>query len=360
MKIFYLICPIGFEQLLQTELEYKYPRVFGDFDSLKIISKQAGGIEIECPLNNGLLLNNILKLPTRILLRIKKQKCRDLPKLYNIMKKINWKEYLRQDNVEFKITAKKSRIIHTDRMEKSAIDGVAFFFAANKVSKKNKLDNPAPQAIHLRLFEDELEISLDTSGELLHKRGQSSFRGHASIRENYSSALLLELIGLNNISKTDLIDPMCGTGTNLSEAKNFFNFNDRSFAYNNWSLTELPKMTPLENIWNFDNLIGNELDKNVADQASTEEIKIQQGDLFDFKIDTTNMLIVNPPYGKRIQIKGDKIKYFINIIKHIKQDIQPKQFGIIIPRDYASSIKSDKRLTFNQNGIKVEYLIFNQ
>ena len=91
---FFLICPIGLEKLLLKELEFKFPQITD-------IAFEPGGVTINCSLELGLCLNKYLKTTTRILLRLKKQKCRDLPKLYQILRKVDWKHYLKQKNLTF-------------------------------------------------------------------------------------------------------------------------------------------------------------------------------------------------------------------------------------------------------------------
>ena len=67
--------------------------------------------------------------------------------------------------------------------------------------------------------------------------------------------------------------------------------------------------------------------------------------------------MLNPPYGKRIAIQGDKRKYFNQLVEHLQQQ-EFKRAGIIIPKIYSQKIQATKRLAFNQNGIQVEFLVF--
>src|SRR5688572_4025496 len=85
--LFFLVVPPSFEQLAEKELRLKWeswqnllheqfrwpPQPFPH------LAKVLGGIEVRLPLIQGLLLNILLKIPTRILLRISEFKCRDFP-----------------------------------------------------------------------------------------------------------------------------------------------------------------------------------------------------------------------------------------------------------------------------------------
>lgn len=357
MNKFFIICPIGFEKLLLQEIQYKWTSHFPELE-LPDCQVTLGGIELETQIQQGLLLNNILKLPTRILLRIKQQKCRDLPKLFNILKKINWKEYLQQTNLKFHVTAKKSRLIHTKKIENTCKEALSAYFNANQIPQKTKLVNVNEQVIHLRLNEDLLEISLDTSGEALHKREQANYRGKASIRENFSAALCLSLLGLKNHSNKVFADLMCGSGTNLMEARSFFKLNNRPFSYENWKIDLTSELKDLPDLWNIKEFVGNELDPTVYEEVSKNDFYVTNEDFFNYSSKNIDILILNPPYGKRIKIHQDKVEYFKSIISHIKGHIKPKIFGVIIPRDFASSIECKERIHFNQNGIKVSFLIF--
>ncbi|MAX65940.1 MAG: hypothetical protein QF441_12365 [Bacteriovoracaceae bacterium] len=357
MRDFYLICPIGLRSLMLEELNYKYSKYFDT--SFKIISKDIGGIQIQCPLEQGLKLNRILKVPTRILLRIHQQKCRDLPKLYKILKKINWKEFLLQTNIEFIITARKSRLIHTERIKQSAQKALTDYFNANKFKSSLQRTNLPAQRIYLRLDADELTISLDTSGAEHYKRKQKlEYTSSASLRETYAAALLIKLLGLRPL-KTRLIDPMCGSGTFLLEAISFFELNQQAAAYQNWNLpTYAPLTKNLEPIWNFTAIEGHDLHLTEPTRVH-KKIDFSPGNYFDLKEIPDSTLIMNPPYGKRIKISGEPAEYFQSLITYAKETIKAHRLGIIIPLNISQKIRCSNRLKFNQNGVMVEFLVFN-
>ena len=182
-----------------------------------------GGIEIECLLHIGLSLNYILRTPTRILLRIGEFKCRDASKLYQKISKFNWAPWLIGQTPEVEISTSNSRLFDSRKIEKSIQDGVLQFYRHKPVKKKyldhysnTELKN-LPK-IYYRSVDDIVTISLDTTGERLHKRGEKTLTGLAPIRENLAALLLLELQSYLKKSDYRLIDPMCGSGTFLIEA----------------------------------------------------------------------------------------------------------------------------------------------
>ena len=354
MSEFFIVVPIGLESLALKELEYKFSKHFlHEVYEANVIK---GGVELNCELKYGLKLNDILKIPTRILLRIKTQKCRDLPKLFNILKKINWKEHLRQHNVSFNISCHQSRLIHTGRIEKTATEALIAYFAANQIPQKSLKPGLEEQVIFIRFVNDDLTISLDTTGEPLYKRSQHVYRGKAGLRENYASGFLLYLLDIKDYSDNILIDPMCGSGTFLKEASNFFNLNKRNFSYQNWSTQIDITLDDLQDIWNFKEIIGYDKDNSVLENIDSALATSKQDFLTTKTISPRTIYIMNPPYGKRIKLDNPKL-YFSKLINHIKA-LSPFSTGIIVPKEYSSKIISKSRLNFNQNGIKVEFITF--
>ncbi len=350
LRQFYLNCPIGFEFLLKQEIQLKH----GHLD----IQIHKGGVLVNTELSNGLNFNHTLKIPTRVLLRIKEQKCRDLPKLYKILKKINWKEYLKQENIEFKVSAHKSRLIHTSKIEQTAISALNDYFKANQIKESIKLVNVPNQLVFLRIDEDHLTISLDTSGKRLDERVPKRYRGHASIRETYASALLLFLLE-DKEHQYNLLDPMCGSCTFLIEAKNFWQANkSRTYSYQNWISPSISSHMEMNNLWKIRKFTGVEQDKEVHHKIENKmDFTLFQGNAFK-RIDHQDQIIIsNPPYGKRIKIKNDRKSYFNNLIATYQKNYTPKKMGLIIPFDIAKDIKCERHLSFNQNGIKVSFLV---
>lgn len=338
---FFIISPLGLESSIHNELKLKWPLFFKQEDYTSNIVE--GGIEINCSLDNGLNLNKILKTPTRILLRIKNQKCRDFPKLYKIIQKINWKQYLKQEKVNWKITTKESRLLNSTKIENTCNEALQKYFNANRISEKVLVafqDKPI-QSIFIRVENDDLTISIDTSGESLHIRGNDSFRGHASIRSTLATVIIQETF--NRIKETvNLVDPMCGSCTYLKEAQNYYKINNgREYAFENWHLVS--DLNKIENSFNIDKIYGFDIDKNITSKASGFNLEVSN--VFKDKHKIENVLVVcNPPYGKRVKLDRPRNKYYTDLIEAIKSNFSPKFISIIIPADikiekYQSRIK---------------------
>lgn len=340
---------------------------------------EKGGVEITCDFALGLGLNFCLKTPTRILLRLKERKCRDFPKLFNTIAKIPWRNYLVQHSAQWRISSKESRIIHTDKARESCEKALAKYFQGAPLSKKILEANAArePQNIYLRFENDNLTISLDTSGELLHIRGNRPDRGKASLRESYASSLLMLLMDEKPSEKgalPKLMDPMCGTGTFLREALDFFKSNPRQdFPFTTWKCAPAIK-SPLagSDIENGKALVSSCLGMDIDPKIkSSENLEVIKNDIFKSlpkdilkespflselhqrKSSNKLFLISNPPYGKRIKIKGDRKAYFRSLLERIEKELKPDKYGVIIPADIKLSF--DQVYHFNNNGIKVYF-----
>lgn len=358
MQNLYISCPMGLEKIAWDEISHKWGLFLNT--ELPVPTFLLGGIEIETDLESGLGINLFSKTANKVLLRIKKQKCRDVPKLFNIISKINWKTYLKRVDVNWNITSHESRLFNTKKIEKACQDGLDKYFKANKLSQKiiDLKESFHTQNIFLRFDNDELTISLDTSGELLHIRGGESFRGLASIRSTLASCLLWKMI--KNQDSFSLLDPMCGSGTFLREAQNFYELSARIFPFQDWSqelqLNKILKVLPFQHLYGFDQ------DKNIINKNKEVESSIlfQKQDAFKKTDIETNDLIVicNPPYGKRVKLTRPREVFFQDIVDSLQKNYSPKKIGIILPQDIKLKQKSKVFRIFN-SGIWLNFHIVN-
>lgn len=359
--IFFLTFPVGLEILGESELNLKWPLFFPN-ENYKIETRVMGGLEISCKKEIGFLLNHILKCPSRILMRLTSFKCRDVPKLFQRTSKYNWAPYLLSVNPKLHIAATESRLFDSRKIEKAFHDGVAEFFRHQPMKKKymELKVNFAPE-IFIRFLDDTCTFSLDTTGELLHKRGDKTAMGHAPIRESLASLLLM---GLGSDEEATLIDPMCGSGTFLSESLDFFKVNNiREFSYQNTPYFRELKTKPIlpqdQNKKLFNKHIGFDIDTKM----DHKDIEFKNIDVF--KANSTNekncFIIVNPPYGKRIGDKNEiNPSYYLKILESIKINYSPNLIGIIIPEEHNFKIKNltvVRSYAFKNGGIPVIFYV---
>jgi putative N6-adenine-specific DNA methylase len=363
LKEFFLVTPIHFEEWAKKELLEKANFVVD-------VKEEKGGVTFKAPLSQGLELNYHLKIPTKILLRIEQFKARDFPKLYNSLLKLPWRNYLKKEIPKVHVTAHKSRLMNTTRISEVVIDALNRFNIMFPPKQRKIDEESVTQEIYLRLVDDLCQVSIDTSGERLHKRSYREFTGHAPIRENLAAGLIYATTNKLEAPPEILIDPMCGTGTFLAETKTFYSpnhsrgFHFEDFPYYKKSLKkiEYPDHFSKIKLNGFD--IDPEVIKKNKIQLQSFEIDLNVGDAFKFVQGKSNsMIILNPPYGKRVKIEGSQKEYFELLLSQLLEKNQPRILGILIPqsvpiKNYSGYL--EETINFKNGGIDIKFKIFKR
>ncbi|MBL9034478.1 MAG: class I SAM-dependent RNA methyltransferase [Rhodospirillaceae bacterium] len=145
----------------------------------------------------------------RILARIAEFRALHLAQLDKRARKVPWAEFLRRD-VAFRVEAscRRSRIYHQGAAAQRIATAIREELGAT-------LSEDAEVCVKARIDDDLCTISIDTSGESLHKRGHKEAIAKAPMRENLA-ALFLRQCGYQG--NEPVLDPMCGSGTFVIEA----------------------------------------------------------------------------------------------------------------------------------------------
>ncbi|MFD1882825.1 THUMP domain-containing class I SAM-dependent RNA methyltransferase [Paracoccus pacificus] len=196
----FLVAPPGLEAVLLDET------LAAGFAGARQVP---GGVEFLGGWPDVWRANLTLRGATRVLARIGAFRAMHLAQLDKRAHKFPWSDVLRPDvPVRVETTARKSRIYHagaaTQRIERAITDTLGAPISAD-----------APVTIKMRIEDDLCTISVDTSGESLHKRGHKSAVGKAPMRETLA-ALFLQQCGFD--WQEPVVDPMCGSGTFVIEA----------------------------------------------------------------------------------------------------------------------------------------------
>lgn len=188
----------------------------------------------------------------------------------------------------------------------------------------------ADYGIEVAMLKDRATLTIDTSGEGLHKRGYRQRAGDAPLKETLAAALVL--LSFWNPDRV-LLDPFCGSGTILMEAamigRNMAPGIERSFAAEEWPLTDQSvwktQRTAALNEIDFDvklQILGSDIDHksvlrardNAALFGLEDDITFFIKDMRDVDIqDEYGVVITNPPYGKRLD--GDMLKLYEDFAK---------------------------------------------
>lgn len=311
MAIFFVSCAIGFEDELERELQEFWPYLLAkdgrpQTEALSLLEKIPGGIELECSEMVGFQINLFTKLAHRVLLRLASKKIKDFPPLVAWVKTLPLKNYFSKFEFDFEIAASKSRLNNEKRILK-------IFEEVLGPSKEGA------SKIFVRVYDDQFTVSLDTTGEHLHFRGQRLQQGKAPLRETLAAFCLRRLIdgfSLEVLSKMKLVDPMCGSGTFLLEAASLYSPNPREFSFQKFNSCPalLKSDTFLQNYrgfapLQFGGLAGYDIDpemvaiakQNLKLITTDTDVAIEARDLRATVGESADLIVVNPPYGERIK-----------------------------------------------------------
>ena len=252
----------------------------------------------------------------RVLARIDSFRVLHLAQLNSRARRVPWGDILRPD-VPFRVevTCAKSRIYHSDAAAERIEDAIRQTLGA-------PYDSEAEILVRARIEHDLCTISIDTSGELLHKRGYKESVNKAPMRETMA-ALFLRQCGYNGTEP--VFDPMCGSGTFIIEAAEIAaRLNPgraRSFAFEQfanfdaeaWQCMREVKSarTPAVRFYGSDRDAGAiSMSRENAERAEVSAFtEFKQGTISDAvpPCEARGLVIVNPPYGSRL---GDKKALF--------------------------------------------------
>ena len=246
--------------------------------------------------------------------------------LYDKIYKIKWEDYVDyKGTIAINSTVHSTVFNHSQYISLKAKDAIVDRFRALK-GERPSIDLKFPD-LKINIHIDKLfcNVSLDSSGESLHKRGYKTATNIAPINEVLAAGLIM-LSGWDG--QSDLLDPMCGSGTILIEAAMIAcnippNLLRNEFAFEKWNdwdvdLFEKIENSLLEKTRDFHhNIYG--IDKapsavtkaieNVKNANLESFISIRHDDYFKTSKSNTDFLhiIFNPPYGERLEINMEEL-----------------------------------------------------
>ncbi len=158
-----------------------------------------------------------LRVASRILVRLATFRAAHFSELEKGGRQTAWERFLGPGTeIDLRVTCRKSRLYHSGAVaERLAAELDRKGFPASQVKGNDDEVSGASQLVVVRLDHDGCTISLDSSGELLHRRGYRLAVGKAPLRETIAAAMLMA--SCHNAAD-ELLDPMCGSGTIPIEA----------------------------------------------------------------------------------------------------------------------------------------------
>lgn len=279
--------------------------------------------------------NFALRTAIKILKPISHFEAKDADEVYEAVKGIKWENYF-DENKSFAVdcVAFGNEFRHSKFVAYRVKDAIVDYFR-DKTGKRPsvKISNPDMQ-INIHIAETHCTLSLDSSGESLHRRGYRQEAVEAPLNEVLAAGMIM-MTGWNG--QCDLIDPMCGSGTIPIEAAMIARniapgLFRKEYAFEKW--LDFDKDL-FEEIYNDDSeerefehkIYGYDINRKAIEIATNnvraarlqKDIILQQQDFADFEgCSGKAIMITNPPYGERIgspdlmglyRTIGDKLKH---------------------------------------------------
>jgi len=209
-------------------------------------------------------------------------------------------------------------------------------------------EDPLVQRILVRLEEDRLTLSLDTTGEHLHRRGYRQATAKAPLRENLAAGLLL---AAGYDGERPLVDPMCGSGTLAIEAaliaRRLPPGGNRSFLFERWPSFRASTWTHLKKrameearpaapaaIVARDTHGGalRAAEANAERAGVSRDLVLEQADFFHASPpEGTGWVVMNPPYGLRVGESEDIRALYRRIGGRLRSAYAGWDFALLVP-----------------------------
>ena len=294
-----------------------------------LVAKEVRALGYECEVENGKVIytgdenaiarsNLWLRTADRIKIKVGEFKAYTFDELFEKTKALPWEKYLPED-AEFPVTGKsvKSKLFSVSDcqaiVKKAVVDRMKSHYKRNSWFE----ETGAYFRIEVALLKDVATITIDTSGQGLHKRGYRVDQGEAPLKETLAAAL----VSLTNWNPDKpFIDPFCGSGTIPIEAaligQNIAPGFNREFVSENWNWFPSnvwdEARTEAEDLAKYDqplDIMGTDIDHRMINIAQENSFEAGLGDLIQYKqmqvrdITTPKeygVIVGNPPYGERL------------------------------------------------------------
>jgi putative N6-adenine-specific DNA methylase len=225
-----IITAPGLEPLAQRELSAL---------GINSASHEPGAVQAMLAPRDVMRANLHLRTASRVVVRIAHFKALTFADLEKHARRVAWETVVTPGRrVRFRVTCRKSRLYHSGAVAQRLNDALCLRVPGAVDAGTDAADDAegaGEQLFVVRLFRDQLTLSADTSGELLHRRGYRQATAKAPLRETLAAAMLL---GAGWEGTTPLVDPMCGAGTIAIEAamiaRRLAPGRARSFAFEQW------------------------------------------------------------------------------------------------------------------------------
>lgn len=325
MKMYQLVAPchFGLEAVLKREI----------YDlGYEITQVEDGRVTFEGDAEAICRANVFLRTAERVLLLVGRFRATTFDELFEGVKALPWEEYLPKDA---KFWVKKASSIKSKLFSSSDIQSIVKKAVVERLKREYEVEwfpeDGAAYPIRVFLLKDEVLVTLDTSGESLHKRGYRTMTSKAPLTETLAAALLMLTPW-----KADriFVDPFCGSGTFPIEAAmmaaNIAPGMHREFIAEQWT-NLIDRKLWYETVEEAEEMVdtsvsvdiqGYDIDGEVVKAARENAKRAGVADMIHFQERQVSELrhpkkygfiVTNPPYGERLEDKKDLPELYTQI-----------------------------------------------
>ena len=316
-----LTCPIGLENILEKELH-----------ELGLTQTRLGEAQVKLTTDlRGMYLACLWsRVATRIMMPLATFTVTDAQSLYDGVASIDWSAHMHADNtIAIDCHGTNHAIRNTQFGAVKTKDAIVDFFTQQSGRRPSVEKQQPDLRIALKIKRDKATLSLDVSGESMHRRGYRQQGAMAPLKENLAAGLLMRAGWHKDSPFQQLVDPMCGSGTFLVEAAlislNIAPGSRRQYwGFKGWKQHDHRLWQQLNDIAKNERVDPSDLTvtfqgtdrEQRAIAAARENIKRAglvgiidvemsafQTHAFDWQQQPT-LIMVNPPYGERL---GDEM-----------------------------------------------------
>lgn len=368
----YVTCPLNTEELLLGEIS----ELGGENGRIS-----PSGVSFTGNLETIYKICLCSRIGGKLFLELVEFDLTDQRDIYTQAKAIDWEEHFSlEDTFATSAAVVKSRIKNSKYASLLVKDAIADFFTEKYDSRPNVSVSKPSVKVHLHINKNKARISLDLSGESLHRRGYRKGNAQAALKENVAAALLYRSNWpLMSKEGGNFIDPMCGSGTLLIEAafiatntpSGYYRFYYGFFGWKKHDVDlwdevfdkEESKIIPFKG-----DIRGFDMDREAISQ-SIENIKcagfdklihVEKSELSSFEVvdsmtHNTGLICINPPYGVRLGDVTELKKLYIEFSEVFYGLLPGWKLSVITGEDELSRsipFKIDRKHTLFNGAIK--------
>jgi 23S rRNA (guanine2445-N2)-methyltransferase / 23S rRNA (guanine2069-N7)-methyltransferase len=357
---------------------------------IKHIKPTLAGVAFEGDLETAYRACLWSRTANRILLVLSSFEVKTQDDLYYGVKRINWFEHLQPEgSFAVSFSAKNSPVINNTHFGALKVKDAIVDQMRAKFHKRPNINTEQPDIrINVYLHGTMAQLSLDLSGESLHRRGYRDINIKAPIKENLAAAMLLRS-GWPEIAKQQgsLIDPMCGSGTLLLEGamiaadyapgllRDYFGFvgwkkHDAECWQALRAEAEQRKAAGFEKL---PVIVGFDQNRHTINAALTHianaglqhKIHVERRDIGDAQPAESwkpGLVICNPPYGERLGDEQETAELYKRFGDTLKTHFAGWKAAMIISNpelDFRLGIRSQKPITLFNGALECKLLRFN-